>query len=182
MSILSKFSKKESKASMESKYSKLAKEREHLIMKKELRDKKREISKLKHPYKEEVLKGASRAGGRIAAFGGELAKESVRGLNTFSRKARTRSRRIRSNVRATSPRRTFTSPNGTDISLSQGIAYNDWHGDKNIMNTEFFGERDNRNYLGRQEEKRWDMQMFGTKTSEENLLGKRNKGKKEKFY
>ncbi len=139
--------KRESKGELESEYAKLAKERERLQLKQELKERQREISRLKHPYQEETRKGAKRVGGRLLRFAGGLAKEGVRSYG----KTKTTLKRRRISVRRTMPRRTFTAPEGQDISLSSAIARSDWAGGGNVMSTDFFGselEKSQKDFFG----------------------------------
>lgn len=97
--------------------------------------------KLEHPH----LASAERAGSRLLKAGYKLAREGAR---SYAKTTRTMKRQ-RPRVRLTASRRvSFVQPRGQDISLSGAIARADWSGGRNIMNTEFFGEREDRNLLG----------------------------------
>ena len=164
MSWLKKKKKKrESRGELESEYAKLAKERERLQLKSELEERKREISRLKHPEAEKIRVGAKRTGGRIAKFTGEIIKEGARSYA----KTRETLRRRRTRVRRITPKRSFVSPDGQDISLSQSIARADWDAGQNIMTREFFGS-----------EMRQDKDFFGEKKAD--LIG--SKKKKQNYF
>lgn len=162
MSWIKKKKKRESIGEMESEYAKMGKEKERLLMKKELRESEREISRLKHPQQEEFRKGAKRAGSRIVRFAGGLAREGARSYGKTKRTLRTK----RSKIQRMQPKRSFVQPDGGDISLSGAIARADWSGGSNIMNTQFFGSDMNH------EEK----DFFGSKQME-NLTGSNKKKK-----
>lgn len=165
MSIFSKRKRKDGIGMSEysSTYAKLSKEKEELMRKKELREMEKENRRLKHPRQEGIRKGSKRAGGRLLAFTGGLAREATRSAAKTT--LTMRRRKIKGpGVRARgSP--SFTAPSGTDISLSGAIASEDWDGGKNVMNTDFFGS-----------EYKEQKDFFGTRDMEEtNLIGNKNK-------
>ena len=145
MSVFDRFKRKrKSKSQLETRYGKLQKEKEELELEKEVKEKEREISRLKHPYRERMSKGTTRTGERISKFGGRFIKEGQRGYRELDYQMRRR-RRYPSNIRL---RSSFVSPDGTDISMSEGIARNEWSGERNIMNTDFFGNQQTKDLLG----------------------------------
>lgn len=126
-----------------------------------------------------TIKGA---GIRVAKFTGHLADEAGESYGIAkTRLSKGKTVRRIPTVRARADGRSFMSPQGTDISLSSGIAANDWAGEGNIMTTEFFGNRDDRDLLGNTKDKSWDMQIFGSQNGKTNYLGS-NKKKNQKFF
>jgi len=115
---------------------------EKLIQQRELREKKKELDKLKHPNKYEAKKSISRSGSRVAKFLGSLAKESY---DSYEKSKRTLSK---GPSYRQSGNKSFVMPEGNDISLSGAIRDNNWS-PNNVMDYEFFNpDRNNTNILG----------------------------------
>lgn len=140
---------RESTGALESKYAKLEKEKERLELRSQVRAREKEIKRLSHPYREESRERAKVTGGRIARFTGSLIKE---GATSFAKTNRTLKRTGRSmRVRQSQPRRrSFGQPQGTDTSLSSGIASNTWAGEATVMDRDFFGSSQQKDLLGLQ--------------------------------
>lgn len=165
MSIFRK--RKKSRGALETEYGRLGKEkekldqeRENIILKAELRKQRKEVDRLKHPHQEEARRTAKRAGGRLLGFMGDLAREGSRSFAKTSRHMK-RGRKVR--VPRTT-QRSFSTPTGSDISLSGAIAREDWSGEKNVMSTDFFGN----------EYEKQEKDFFG-KRSMDNLVGEKDK-------
>lgn len=160
-------------------------EREKLQLRKEIKQTEKEMNRLKHPYREGTYKTVSSGISRAGKFTGYIAGNVGAGYATANRQLnRIKAGKVREGrIRAIKTSRSFTRPDGGDISLSQSIARADWHGERNVMNTEFFGQREERNLLGDQRDKHWDMDIFGTKTTEQNLIGNNvNLRQNKKYY
>lgn len=129
------------------------------------------------------------AAGEVLGFGGQLAIQGAKSYGqTRSKLSRTR-RRPRATVRLrTYPVAAgFESPfGGSGVSLSGTIAHGDWSGGKNVMTTDFFGhpyEKEEKNYLGRAEEKAWNMDIFGqSNQGNVDFYGETKKKKNQKFF
>ena len=123
------------------------------------RDRKYEALSEKYGRTFKAGKTIKSAGKEALGFAGSLAKEGSRSYGHMkSRMAK--NRRIRQPTVRLRDNKSFVAPDGIDISLSGAIAHSDWTGGKNMMNTEFFGERDNRDFLGNMKEKQWNMDIF----------------------
>jgi len=147
MSIWKKKKKRESYSALETEYAKLAKEKERLELKKEVKEREREISRLKHPTQTSAISRIKKAGSRTIGFAGELAHEGARSYGKIKTTLRRKGRTIRQMPR----QRSFQAPDGGDISLSGAIARADWHGGRNVMNTQFFGsdtEQPDKDFFG----------------------------------
>jgi len=161
-------------------------------LKKETRERKNEAMAKKYGRTWDAGGTAKRAGIKTAKFVGELAHEGAKSYGTLRSTMEKKGRRGRATVRATSTNRSFVAPDGGDISLSGAIAFGDWSGGKNVMNTEFFGEGeqrelmgDNRDLLGDTKEKQWNMDIFGsTNGHKQNVdyLSGNGKKKNRKFF
>lgn len=162
MSIFKKKKKRESYGELESEYAKLAKEKERLELKKEVKEREREIGRLKHPTQTSAIGRIKKAGSRVVGFTGELAHEGARSYGKTKKTFRRKGRQMRQIPR----QRSFQAPDGGDISLSGAIARADWHGGRNVMNTEFFGSD-----TGQQ-----DKDFFGQKKMDD-LVGNKKKNK-----
>lgn len=138
---------RESTGALESKYAKLEKEKERLELRREVRAREKEIKRLSHPYQEEARGIAKGTGRRIAEFTGKIIKEDA--IPSFRKTSRTL-QRSRGRVRQPSGRRSFGQPQGTDTSLSSGIASNTWAGEATVMDRDFFGSSQQKDLLGLQ--------------------------------
>ena len=122
-------------------------EKERLKLKKELRESEKDISRLKHPTQTSTISRIKKAGSRAIGFTGELAHEGARSYSKTKTTLRRKGRTIRQMPR----QRSFQAPDGGDISLSGAIARADWHGGRNVMNTQFFGsdtEQPDKDFFG----------------------------------
>jgi len=150
MSIFDRFKKREESInSLQSKYSKTGKAIERQELQNALKEREKELSRLKHPQQQEAKKSITKAGSRIVDFAGGLAKEGARSYAKTSRTLKTK--RLR--ALKSQPRRSFVAPTGDDISLSSSIARADWSGERNIMNTDFFGSGEMKDLMGEKEKK-----------------------------
>jgi hypothetical protein len=109
-----------------------------------------------HPKTVKFLQRAEQTGTRTVQFGERIAKEGAGSYAKTGRTLRRTNVRVRQGrqmrqIRPSGPsRRSFASPSGEDTSLSGGIVRNDWAGNRNLMDREFFnstiqvpqGERD----------------------------------------
>jgi len=114
------------------------------------------------------IKGAAR---EALGFGGQLAIEGAKSYgqakSRLQKAGKSRKKITKVKLRSTPLQSGFESPFGVGApSLSGTIRHGDWSGGKNIMTTDFFGnpyEKEEKNYLGKSEEKEWNMDIFGSR-------------------
>jgi hypothetical protein len=108
---------------------------------------KKERWNIEHPKTKSTISHIESGAGRLARFTGSIAKDTERSYSHLRFQAERRARRMRgTNIRAGT--RSFVAPEGNDISMSGGIARNQWAGERNIMNTNFFGQQQPKDILG----------------------------------
>lgn len=149
MSVFDRVRRKgESQSKLETRYARLAKERERLQMEREVKAVERENWKLRHPRYVKTKETGERAGGRAIRFAGEVVKEGARSFGKTQRTLRTRRIRRPSGGGGFAGR--METPLG-GTSLSESIARNDWSGGKTIMNTDFYGSGEQKDFFGNQQ-------------------------------
>jgi hypothetical protein len=149
----------------------------------QIRAEKEDMRRLKYPTANEKVERAKTVGGRALKFAGSLARTSAASFGTMQRQTAKRRTRIRGNVRARTGA-SFVAPQGSDISLSGAVAANNWAGERNVMNTQFFNDASqSRDILGTEE--RRNMELVSSKrnpfdTNQETNIG--TKKKEVKYY
>lgn len=113
----------------------LRRRKKELIERRGIKQQEKEIKRLEHPTVERVTKASSRAGSRALKFLGTLTTEGARSYGKTRDTLQSQRPRIK---QPSTPRRSFSTPEGNSISLSGAIASNNWH-DSNLMDRNFFG-------------------------------------------